>query len=227
MNILFIPGLLCTEELWGELNKLRVKYASYDADMCNSESILAILEKTIRQLPTDQNTVVIAFSMGGFIALEMALRNYPWLKKLVLINTTADSIDDEHIPYFEESIKMAKEGKFNQYIEKVKGSGYLNPKQDWIELEERTARAVGPKAFIRQSNIIINRPALFDKLSQIQAKTLIISSMEDEVFSYKDSIQLYEQIKNSELILLKGSNHLSPIEKNIEITTAVTNFLES
>ena len=39
MKVFFIPGLLCTSHVWGSVNNIRNKYACYDADVVNFNTI--------------------------------------------------------------------------------------------------------------------------------------------------------------------------------------------
>src|SRR6185437_5078884 len=97
MKIILIPGLVCTQQIWGKLNNIHNQHECYDADTTQHDSIEKTSNHLIQQLPEDE-IAIIGISMGGYITLDMALKIGKKLKKLILINTTANSVNPATIP---------------------------------------------------------------------------------------------------------------------------------
>lgn len=225
MHLLFINGLSCTQEAWGALNTLRANYPSLDADTIHFDSMKAMADAAEQQVDPKENYCVIGFSMGGFVAIRLAVRSLSWIKKLVLINTTAAGMDEATRARRTEGLVAAEKGDVDTYVNALKGLCFHNATP---ELESRClemARQLGPLAFINQQKAIITRTDCMEELARIPIPTLIISSREDRLLPVADSIRMHALIPDSKLLLIPACGHFSPLEKGAEITDAIEAFL--
>lgn len=225
MEIVFIPGLICTNQVWGRLNSLRDNYKCYDADVTRFDSIEKTSADIINQLPEDE-IAVIGISMGGYVAIDMALKIGKIIKKLILINTTSNSVNLNTINDRMRGIELAKNGMLDSIIEMYKGYCYFRPKEEWTILEKEMAKQVGSDGYIKQQLAIINRPNYSGLIKNISSKTLIISAKNDQIIPYSDSLYMFEQIPQSSLVLLNECGHLSTLEKGDSIFNFIKGFLE-
>jgi pimeloyl-ACP methyl ester carboxylesterase len=224
MKIIFIPGLICTDQIWGKLNNIRTQYQCHNADTTQHDSIEKISDNIIKQLPGDE-IAIIGISMGGYIAIDMALKMDKKLKKLILINTTSYPVNPATINDRLKGIQLARNGKLDNIIEMNTGCCYFKPKNKWIALEKTMANQLGSEAYINQQTAIITRRNYSKLITNIQSETLIISGKNDVIIPYQDSIYLFENIKNSTLTVLNECGHLSTLEKGSLILNVVTHFL--
>lgn len=227
MEFIFIPGLLCTKEVWGELNQLRNKHICHDANVVDYPSIEQISQNIVANISRDNKKyTLIGISMGGYIAIDLAIAHHPWIKKLILINTTAHSVDKKTLPDRYTSMKLAGEEGIAALGKNYKSECFFNPQQQWLTLEQKMAIDIGTTGYINQQTAIINRKDHFNKLNEINVPTLIISGREDKIIPCEDSVSMFHKIPNSELILLSNCGHLSTIEKKYKISCVVSNFLK-
>lgn len=216
MKILFIPGLLCTHEVWGGLNLLRNEFDCYDANVSTSKSTVKMSEfaRDLISQEAARSMVVMGISMGGYIALNMALQQMKQIKMLVLINTTSHAVNQDTVPLRLERMKYTKEGRFSEVLNLSKGFCFYKPRQETDELEIRMGAAIGPEAYINQQRAIISRMDLTQRVHEIKVPTLIITGKNDLVLPVKDSYELFELIEDSKLIAYSNCGHLSPLESN-------------
>ena len=226
MKIIFIPGLLCTPHVWGELNAVREKYLCHDADVSSFDSIEKMADAIIHHI-TDEDIALIGFSMGGYVAIEVALKMKNKINKLVLINTTANSVNPATISDRQKAIKFAQRGMMSEILKLSNGISYYKSQKEWLLLEEKMANEVGTESYIRQQNAIIHRNNYMNLIQNICTETLIISGKNDQVISYKDSICMFENISNSNLILLDKCGHLSTLEKSKMVANSIATFLKT
>lgn len=226
MKIIFIPGLLCNSLVWGPLNYLRHSHLCHDADVISFCSIGEMADKIIDEVHDWNNVAVIGISMGGYVAIDVALKMQNKLRKLILLNTTSNPVNQETLKDREKAIELAKQGKMNEVLEMSKGICYFKPKEEWLMLERKMAEEIGAQSYIKQQRAIINRMNYSPLIKNISTDTLIISAKEDKVLSYQDSIFMFDQMDNANLILLKKCGHLSTIEKGDLVSNHVSNFLE-
>ena len=225
MKVFFIPGLLCTNQIWGPVNNIRAKYECHDADLINFDSIEKISDALINSMPSDE-VAIIGISMGGYVAIDAALKLGDKLKKLILINTTSKAVNQATIQERKKAIQMAENGAFKEIVAMSNGICYYKPKEEWLLLEEKMASEVGPEAYIRQQQAIINRKNYSSLIKKISADTLIITGKNDQVIPFQDSFTMAEEINNSSLILLNACGHLSTLEKGNVVLDCIQKFLE-
>lgn len=225
MKVFFIPGLLCTNQIWGPVNNIRNKYECHDADVINFDAIEKISDALINSMPLDE-VAFVGISMGGYVAIDAVLKLGDKLKKLILINTTSNAVNQTTIQERKKAIQMAENGAFNEIVAMSNGICYYKPKEEWLLLEEKMASEVGPEAYIRQQQAIINRKNYSSLIKKISADTLIITGKNDQVIPFQDSFTMAEEINNSNLILLNACGHLSTLEKGYVVLDCIQKFLE-
>jgi pimeloyl-ACP methyl ester carboxylesterase len=227
MKLVFIPGLLCTEAVWGGLNSLRKSSACVDMNINGYSSIEEVATRELGKLDQTESYCVIGISLGGYIALEIAARNLPQVKKLVLINTTYDVVNPATINDRKQAINLATQDGLDAVLNIAPGFCFYNKKREYLELERKMALETGAKNYITQQECILSRRSYLSDLNRIQANTLIITSKDDPVLPYTDSLTLFEKIPNSALTAFSGCGHLATIERSNETLMAVAGFINN
>lgn len=228
MKILFIPGLLCTTEVWGCLNLLRNDFDCFDANVSKSNSIFDMSEDAISMIAEEavNSVIAIGISMGGYVALNMALQHIKQIKMLVLINTTSHAVNPETVPNRLEMIEYTKEGRFSEVLKSSKGYCFFKANKETDDLEIRMGIAIGPDAYINQQRAIISREDLTKRLKEINVPTLIISGKNDQVLPVEDSYEMFSLITDSKLVVYSNCGHLSTLEGN-DIYNDVSGFIKN
>lgn len=227
MKIIFIPGLLCTNEVWGECRNLS---NVYDVEYILLDSIISIEDfsnQLINNLSEHKEVAVIGISLGGYIAIELAIKRPSWLKKLVLINTTANSVDSNSLQLRLSAIADAENNKFEKVINMAKGMCFYKPKKNWLELERKMAYEIGAKNYIKQQKAIISRKNNQNRLQFIHTNTLIISGKDDQIIPYTDSLKMFETIPEAQIKIFSKCGHLSTIEKSKEVYSEISCFIKN
>lgn len=142
---------------------------------------------------------VLGISMGGRIALDLAIRYPTLVDKLVLVSTAA------HVT------QNLKRFLLLGFFAKVplSRSKYPQPKY----------------AFVRQKKASSEYNAV-DKLDQIKIPTLIMHGKKDGIVPYKLALALHHGIKGSHLNTFDGG-HMFMLPKQKEFSDAVTDFLNA
>lgn len=226
MIVIFIPGLLCTDKIWGQMNAIRDQYICHDADVISFSSIEEMAENIDKHTSAD-DVAIIGISMGGYVAIDAAIKMGSRVKKLVLIGTTANSVNEDTIPDREKCIELAKVGKLKEITNISRGICFFSPREEWLTLEEVMANEVGCDAYIRQQRAIMSRKNYSDALKNIKADTLVIAGKNDAVIPCEHAVFMSKLIPNSKLILIDDCGHLPTIEKGSMLADLVPRFLGS
>ena len=102
-TLVLIPGYMCNNEMWqNQLTQLKKKYKIIIPNLKKGKTINEFSINTLKSLPDTFS--IIGFSMGGFIALNLAI-NYPKrIDNLILVGTNARSVSKERRMLLKKSI---------------------------------------------------------------------------------------------------------------------------
>ncbi len=174
---------------------------------------------------------VIGISMGGMIALQLALGHPAAVDRLVLVATTAGGWSARQQEFFrlppEPWIADPVERSRAATPEMVGPSFFAGPEGE-ARLREIAERARGSRltkdGYVRQ-NIAIGTHDVRDRLAAIAAPTLVIHGDVDPLVPAREGRALAAGIPGARLIMMPEVGHLPPVERPDEFNRAVLDFL--
>lgn len=173
---------------------------------------------------------LFGISYGGEIALQMVLKAPALVKKLLLFNTCAqttywleevgnawNAASNDGLAYYLTTITFIYSPKF--FVEKA----------DWIEKRKEILIPVFSNrdfidSMIRLTNSSVGYDVL-DRLSEIEAPTLIAGCQYDFVTPFFQQEQLHQEIKNSEIVYVPDSGHALMYEKPNLFVSLILGFV--
>ncbi|MEI6462743.1 MAG: alpha/beta hydrolase [bacterium] len=216
-NVIFLHGWGCNKEIFSPIINELTNYDIYSLDLPgfgNSEKIkdamniddyVTSVDSFINKLNLD-NVIIIGHSLGGRICIKLASKNSSYLKKIVLVDSAGIEKEKSNLSkYFEglKKIPIIKEAAI-----KVFGS------RDYKDNKE-----------MRETLKLVVSEDLTLVLSLIQVPTLIIWGKEDKDTPLADGQLMNNHIKGSKLVVIKDAGHFSFLDKPIEFTNAVKEFI--
>lgn len=224
--IVFIPGLLCTETLF---SKQIVAFADRPIMVANHrehDGISAIAESILAEAP--ERFSLIALSMGGYVAMEIMRQAPERVSKLALMNTNARADREDQSERRRFLIEMTRKRGFKK-VPHLLYPGFVHELRE----EDEDLRAIvvdmandtGPEAFIRQQTALINRIDSRPSLGDIRCPTLVLVGEGDRLTPVPVSEEIHGHIPGSELVIVEGCGHLSPLEEPDKVTRVLRDFL--
>jgi len=176
-----------------------------------------VIYELITHLRLNQITLV-GHSMGGAIALQLALQNSNNLiKNIVLIGTGAKLTVS---PLFFEFI----ESDFNKFLALMNEYGYnKNTPHEIKRKKEEILRRSGSQVLLQDFKAC-NSFDVRNSISTISLPTLIICGEEDMMTPCKYSTFMHEKISNSELSIVSNSGHYVFLECPEEVNEIIKGF---
>lgn len=225
-QLLLLPGLLNDADLWrdqvaglGDVARPEV------ADITKGETLAALAEDVLAR--ADDRFALAGFSLGGIVALEIMRRAPERVSHLALLDTTMLPDDPDRAVERDRLVETARSaGKFHGFGERLLRS-YLAPENLKNAAMANRVRAMterlGPEVFIRQSRI--SRPDSRASLGNITCPTLVLCGEHDAWTSPAVHQDMAIAIPNSQLVIVPGSAHLTPIERPDAVSGALRALL--
>lgn len=172
-------------------------------------------------------TAILGFSMGGAVAIEMALMHPSRVSKLILCNALANYRMDTPRKWFEAKLQIA----LVRVLGLKRTAGFiarrLFPHDDQAPKRQRVIDVLGanPKrAYLQTIRALIGWSAL-DRLSGLTCETLIIAA-EDDYTPLADKRIEAALIPRAELVVIEGSRHGTPFDAIERFNALVLAFLD-
>lgn len=172
-----------------------------------------------RKIDGASRPIIAGHSMGGAIAIELALRKRE-LRGLVLVGTGARlRVRSEFFAKMKENYEEAA---------KLLASWSVSSSADPV-LVDRMARdlmSVKPKVTLGDF-IACDKFDRMDRVGEIRCPTLVVCGEDDRMTPKKYSEFLHDRIENSELVSIPGAGHSVMLEKPKEFNQVLRAFFGS
>ncbi len=179
-----------------------------------AQAIIEFLNTTGIEQP-----IIVGHSMGGAIALTLALYFPTRVAGLVLMATgarlrVAPAILDGMCSNFEGSVELI-----------IRFAWSPETKPALTELGRQALLETSPDVLLGDFSAC-NRFDVMERLGEIEHPTLVIAGTADQLTPSKYARFLTEHIPNARLVLVEDASHMVMLERPLEVTGAVREFLE-
>ncbi len=160
--------------------------------------------------------VIVGHSMGGAIALELALAYPKALKGLIIVDSGARLRVN---PLLLETLSRGKHPQGN-----VKFSYSFNVSSDILEKAAEEMKGVPTEVYLADFTAC-NEFNLMDRVRNILLPALIICGQEDQMTPVKYSKYLHNELAHSTIALISDAGHMAMLEQPDQVNRAINNFL--
>lgn len=221
ISLILLSGLLSNERIWLHQRQNLNDIASIQIISASDDTPEKMVHTILSQAP--EKFVLAGHSMGGWLAQEVMRVAPERVLKLCLIDTTSRMDSEEKRISRLKMIEKVKGGAFNEIVKEIADKFVFNtPVKNDVE---KMFLEVGEKAFINQELSMLKRSETKTVLSAITCPTLVIYAEKDPVFSLEEHQEMAHLIKNSKLVTIKNSGHMSPMEAPESVTSALRTWL--
>ncbi|OCP03028.1 MULTISPECIES: alpha/beta hydrolase [unclassified Ensifer] len=212
MAMLLVPGFMLDADLWRDVVPALTEYgpATY-ADLSQDDTITAMAHRALADAPS--KFVLVGFSMGGYVAREIARQAADRVAALVLIATSARGDSD-----VQRQRKAAIAGQTGSAafkgLSRLAVASSLHPdnsdRADIIARIQAAGQRLGGDVFRRQS--LIDRRDERDDLGMIGCPSLVIAGEQDQLRSREEAIELHRALVGSSFEIIENTGHMVPME---------------
>lgn len=225
MAVVLIPGFMLDDDLWSEIAPALQQFSPLvNADLAAGHSIEEVARRVLQTAP--DTFFLVGFSMGGYVAREIARMAPDRVERLVLVATSSRGDEALHAHRQSEASHMQAEAFRGISRASIRQSLAPDREQDaaLIERIQRMSAKLSGGAFQKQA--AIRRTADTDRLDEIQAPTMIVAGRYDRLRSLDESCELHEGIKDSHLVII-DAGHMVPLEAPEGLAKAMLVFFAS
>jgi 3-oxoadipate enol-lactonase len=175
--------------------------------------------------------VLAGLSMGGYVALAFARKYLGELRGLILVDTKAEGDTPEQREARAKLIDLArKQGSkpvADQMLPKLVAEDVPKMRPAIAAAVRRMAEACPPNTIEHALAAMRDRPDQSPYLASINVPTLIIVGDVDAITPPPVAQKMQQAIPKSELVIIKGSGHMSTMEQPAQVNQAITRFMKA
>ena len=179
---------------------------------------------------------ILGWSLGGQVAMSLAIRMPEFVEKLILMSTTPCFVEKKDWPYgvnkqFFSNFELETKQNLNNTLLKffLIQTRDINDSKNLMRFLKNTFIEIRDdnKSSMQSALNVLKETDLRNEVKKIDKPTLIITGDKDRLTSLKASIWLYEKIKRAKLKEIKGANHMPFISHREKMTESVKKFLQN
>lgn len=175
---------------------------------CSGETLADFANEILAEAPA--RFAIAGISMGGYVALEVALRGDPRLAGLALLNTNARPASELQVQRSTALLEDAKRGLFETVADKL-AETVAAGKADIVPLAAAMVRTLGRDGYLRQQQAVLARRDRRGELRQIAVPTLVIAGDVDRISAPSLANEISRAVPGAELDIFP-CGHLSTVE---------------
>jgi pimeloyl-ACP methyl ester carboxylesterase len=215
-NLTFLPGTMCDSRLWQPVrSRLEPRF---------STSYLALetrhtrdgMNRTLQQASSSGPLHLVAFSMGGYLALDFALENPEQVASLVTVGSSAFGLTDAERAERVRAIAMLEQHDYrgmatSRLQQFVHPSHWNDPAV--VDVIRAMDRDLGKETLIAQLRENSVRDSLGPRLWELAMPVMLIGADSDPFVTVSAIEEMARLIPQAESVLGKGMGHMMPLEQ--------------
>ena len=226
--VVLVPGLGNNARLWrSQVEALSDDREIIVADYSGAESIDEMADRALAQVSAATFSLV-GFSLGGYIALRMAVRAAERIHRLALVSTSPYSDSEKAVQQRKVLISRAEQDygslldDMSRFVIFADGPQADTARAVFI----RMGQELGVEEFCRQQRAAMQRADCCDLLGSIRCPVQVLCGEEDRVTPVTGNRYLAENIPGATLEIIHGAGHLLPLERPTEVNRFLRGWLQ-
>ena len=223
LPLVLVPGLNCSARIFANQVPALWQYGPVMiANHRGGDSMESIASAILAAAPP--RFALAGFSMGGYVVFEMLRQARERVVKLALLDTGARADTEQHIKIRRQRIAATEAGRFSEELDNQFPFLVHNSRRDNTQFKQayrQMAEECGAETFIRHLKATMERPDSRPELARIDCPTLVMVGDSDRVTPPELAVEMAENIRNANLVVIPECGHLSLLEKPQEVTHAL------
>jgi pimeloyl-ACP methyl ester carboxylesterase len=183
-------------------------------------------------LQLDRPLVIGGLSMGGYVALSIAVRYPDRVKGLILLNSRAAS-DSPEAAQNRQTLANQIEASgdptsfLDAMVPRLFAQTTMDNHPELVQKWRSRMSKIPTRSIVSTLRGLATRPDRTDDLARISCPTLVIAGSDDQIVPLDESIRMAEAVPDGRLVIIADSGHLAPLENPDGTNAALLEFLEA
>jgi 3-oxoadipate enol-lactonase len=239
--LLFLHGLTFDTRMWtDQVAALSEKYRCVSLDFRgHGHSATTGTEYSLEQFAEDaygllkelgiEQAHVAGLSMGGMVAMRLALAHPEVVRSLMLLDTSAHAQDPERASQYQTMAQIIKEQGSEAVVQGVIpiffSPAFIQGQPQKLEAFREQFRKIDGEGNYRATLAVTRRRDIREDIKGIGVPTLVIVGEEDLPTPVDEAESIHRQIAGSRLEKIAGAGHMTPLEQPEKVTALLEDFL--
>ncbi|XAS74512.1 alpha/beta fold hydrolase [Micrococcaceae bacterium Sec5.1] len=222
--LIMLPALGADSRLWQPV--IDELGGEFECTVVRGEgqTIQAMADHVLSLAPSE--FILVGISMGGYVALEIALRKTGRVKALALFNTSAIAAPEDRRKNSESLISLVNSGGFLEAITRT-APAVSRGIPEVQRVVEAMTEELGEQVFVDQQRAVMDRSDRRSELASMDCRTLVVGAAEDIITPPALSEDLAGRLPDARFVLIQESGHFVPLEQPKAAATALQAFLRN
>ena len=238
-QFVIINGTLCDASLWQSLERDLRSAGHRDSlypDISDGQSIAAYAENIGRGLNPKTANWVIGYSLGGIIAVELALSWPDRVEGLVLVCTNCYGQTPEKEEGIRKQLELLDSDGLEAVLDNILLPAYFlkefKQRSENYIIEAKEARGfvrnmgleLGASVLRNQLQTIRSRRNQSSLLPEIEQKTLLVCGKDDALCTVEQNEGMAALLPQSTLKIIENTGHMLPLLQPEQLSAAIRSF---
>ena len=224
----FLPGTMCDQRLWDPVWQRLIPRFSCDYVPTETEATLEGMLSLIHSAASVGEPLnLVAFSMGGYLALEYALANPGRVASLVTVASSAFGLTVQEKTDRARALAMLEKhdyrgmppARLNQFVHPSRQSD-----PEVVDVIRAMDRELGKPVLIAQLKETSTRASLAPRLPELEIPVLLIGADCDPFVPRQSIEQMAALIPGAQTALAVNAGHMIPLEQPDWLAERITAF---
>ncbi|MFZ6773777.1 alpha/beta fold hydrolase [Undibacterium sp. SXout7W] len=225
-HIVLIPGFMCDANLWQALLPALRPYAEiHYGNLNQGDSIDQMAEHIIARLPGP--SLIIGFSLGGYVARRIAFTAPEFVAGLALLNTSARASTPEELLRNQQQIRMVQhypyKGQTRSALRRALDPDHQDNEVLLAQLQAMSL-TLGKDIFLRQ--LALHRADGHAELAHIHCPAIMVANRKDQMRQPDEAEKLAAGLSRGELRIIEQGGHMSPLEQPAELAAILFAWMQ-
>ncbi len=224
----FLPGTMCDQRLWQPVWRALGARFSNDYVAVETEPTREGMLGLIHSAASAGDPLhLVAFSMGGYLALEYALDNPGRVASLITVGSSAFGLTDAEKADRARALVMLETYDYRG-MPTARLNQFIHPKRQSdptvVDIVRAMDRELGKPVLVAQLRETSTRESLASRLPDLDIPVLLIGADSDPFVPWSAVERMASLIPNSRALLAHEAGHMIPLEQPEWLATEIARF---
>ena len=227
MPLVLLPGTMCDERVFGPLRERLPGMDTRVMLTLGARTLEEAADAVLARAP--KRFALLGYSLGGLVAMEVALRAPERVSRLALLSTTPLAVSlERHGERRAAVLEMSRMG-LREFVRERLWSEYCGAteRRSSLAVLESMAETLGQEVFARQTEMALAREDFRARLAGVRCPALVLAGAEDRMCPPAVQRELAAALSGSTCVMLPGTGHLALLENADEVAAAVAAWCDS